>query len=153
MPLAVKNYDDKIKRNRYIDYFRDLNEVSSASKQKYKMQADFFKKNIEELAGVLTNLMGNKGKIFFIYHPYFLYSKNEMAKDTPVSDILANVLNELGIPFYDTTSDLKIAFKDGLKKYYIAQDAHFNYEGLRIYSNLIAQKIIPTIEILVNEKK
>ncbi len=73
MPIAIKSYHNKIKHHIFMDYFHDLNKVSVVSKEKYREQADFFKKNIEELAEVLINSMGNKKKILFIYHSYFLY--------------------------------------------------------------------------------
>jgi hypothetical protein len=136
-----------------IVYDRDKDAIS-----KYAKEIEFFKKNLTELVRNLINMMKDKRKILFIYHSHPLRIQGDATGfygNSFVSDTLKEVLNEQGISFYDATGDLRSIFKNQLGRYYFRRDpvSHFNFEGMKIYSNLVAQKLIPMIEVLVNEKK
>ncbi len=154
MPLAIRDYRKKYPR----DVLDPQSDRDKDVIKKYAQEIDFFKKNLTELVRTLINLMQDKRRIIFIYHSYLFHLKgdsNGFYANTLVPDILKGMLDEYQISFYDATEDLKKSFANAPEKYYISGDifGHFNFAGMAIYSDFVAQRLLPLVEAIINEKK
>jgi lysophospholipase L1-like esterase len=92
--------------------------------------------------------MKDKNRILFVYHPQLWHLKPDnkgFIWNHFVSDVLKEVCAEYDLSFYDATFDLKAIFKTNPEKYYLKNDMHFNEDGLKAYSILIEDKLLPKI--------
>ena len=59
---------------------------------------------------------------------------------------MEKVTRQKKVPFYNATHDLEKAFGQQPENYYWNGDMHFNFQGLKIYAELIAQQLFTILE-------
>lgn len=113
-----------------------------------------FKKDVVELIQTLTRLMGDKNRVLLLYHSNTRRIQNKTKIDSPVLAAIKSASKETGTAYYDATEDLTKSFTGDLDNYYVATDdlKHFNFEGLRIYSEFVARKLEPFIRRVIRLK-
>lgn len=151
MPVVSEEYRRKDPRH-MLSFSWDKN----GSYEKYATEISFFENNLAELVETFIDLMGEKRRILFIYHPHFQHIMPDASGfywNNFVSSTIKKVCERYQIAFYNTTEDLKKSFKNDQRKYYIANDMHFNYEGLEVYSYFVADRIFLMIGPLIKENK
>lgn len=125
-------------------------ESDQEARQKYAAAIAMFEKNLGELAEALVDLMGDKQRILLAFHPRREHLKPDPNGDTwnhVVSDTIRRVAAKYGVAFYDATEDLRRAFGDQPEQYYWGEpDMHFNFEGMRIYSEHLAEALAKLME-------
>jgi hypothetical protein len=150
MPMMIKKYRKKDNRNPL-----SLSRDKDGSYKKYASEISFFENNLTELVETLIDLMGEKRRILFIYHPHLQHIKPDAEGfywNTFVSDTIKKVCKKYQIAFYNATDDLRVSFKNEPEKYYFfPKDMHFNYAGFKIYSDFVASKLMLMIEPLIKQ--
>jgi len=152
--LYIPAFTDIYYRNDSRDELR-FSRDKNASLEKYAEEITFFENNLEELAETLINLMGDKGRIFFISHPHLQHLKPDSTGfywNNFVSESVAKVCQNYGVAFYSLAQDLKDKSEGDSQRYYILEDMHFNRYGIKVYGELVAVKILPMIEPFVEAK-
>ena len=162
-PFYITRLISKIIHTRiYIPYItrkyrqRDPREALLFSKDnspgwenRYNHEISFFENNINELIETLIELMGRRQKILFIHHPHLRHIQPDPHAgywNPLISSIVQASTKKYGVAFYDSTDELKKAFGGKADEYYISEDMHFNDRGLKIYSELVAKKLLPLIK-------
>jgi hypothetical protein len=161
-PLYITRFISKIIHTRiYMPYItrkyrqRDPREALLFSKDnspgwqdRYKDEITFFENNVAELVETLIELMGRKQRILFIHHPHLRHIQPDADDghwNPLISSIVQATTKEYGVAFYDSTDELKKLFGDRADEYYLSEDMHFNFAGLKIYGELVAKKLLPLI--------
>jgi len=118
-------------------------------RNKYLEEITYFDATLRELLATLIELMGSPEKIMVIRHPH-LY---QLVPDyrgvlwkSYVTEITRKITDEYGVPFYDASKDLKEAFADQPRRFYLPADMHFNAEGLKLYASLIGKNLTQRLE-------
>lgn len=140
MPAYKKHYRND---NRGIlDFSRDK---SGNAQGKYQKEIDFFRRNVGELAETLIDLMDDRGRILFLYHPHLQHLKSDSdgrSWNCFVSNTIKEVAETYDIAFYDASNDLRIQFKGNPQEFYWNKNIHFNFKGLKLYGELVAQRLL-----------
>ena len=145
IPIVKRKYRKTDPRN-VLSFSWDTDKIA---RRKYYREINFFKKNIDELLETLISLIGDKKKILIIYHPHLHHVKPNEAGlywNTFVSDAIQEVCDKYRVNFYNATQDLKEAFQGNPEKYYFSNDMHFNYKGLKTYSDFLTERLIEIIK-------
>ena len=98
--------------------------------------------------------MGEKRRILFVSHPTLQHiqpDKEGFYWNSFVSDTIKKVCERYQLGFYDAAKDLKVNSRNAPGQYYDSMGLHFNYKGLKVYSDFIAGRLVPMIEPLVKE--
>jgi len=149
MPIVIKRYRGKDNQHP-LSFSWD----KDGSYKKYTTEISFFENNLTELVETFIDLMGEKRRILFIYHPHLQHINPDTSGfywNSFVSGTIKKVCKKYQIAFYNATEDLKTSFKNDQRKYYITNDMHFNYEGLKVYSDLVSDRLFLMIEPLIKE--
>jgi hypothetical protein len=149
MPMVIRKY--RSKDNRHVLSFSCDRQ---GSYEKYTAEIAFFENNLAELAETLIDLMGEKRRILFIYHPDLYHIKADRKGfywNSFVSDTIKKVCKKYQIAFYNVADDLRVSFKNEPEKYYIYDTLHLNYKGFKIYGDFIASKLMLMIGPLIKE--
>ena len=116
----------------------------SSSEEKYAPEIEFFRTTVDELLETLILLLGGPDKVLILYHPHL----NHLTPDfrgvlwkSYVSPVVEEATSRHGIDFYNAADDLSKRFGLAPGRYYLEGNMHFNEEGLKIYAELIANKI------------
>lgn len=150
-PLKYRQYHKKYPYH-VLSFSRDKN----GSYEKYAREILFFRDNLAELVETLIYLMNDKKRILFIYHPHLQHLKPDKYGffwNNFVSETLKKVCEKYQVNFYNAAEDLKNNFKGQPEKYYIRYDMHFNYDGLKRYADLVAERIYLIISLLLRDKE
>ena len=121
---------------------------SDNAKNKYMAEIDFFRRNVSELAETLIELMGDKRKVLFLYHPHLQHLKPDSDGrywNHFVSNTIKEVAETYNIAFYDASDDLRILFEGNPQKFYWNKNIHFNFKGLKLYGELVAKRLFTLI--------
>lgn len=149
MPIMVKKYREQDNRHP-LSFSWD----KEGSYKKYAAEISFFENNLTELVETFIDLMGEKKRILFTYHPHllhFLPGTTWYYRNNFVSETIKKVCEKYQVAFYNTTDDLEMIFKNEPRKYYFSDNIHFNYAGLKVCSDFIATRLISMIEPLIKE--
>jgi lysophospholipase L1-like esterase len=141
MPSVVKKLNDDRRYPLSISQDKSPN-----VREKYKKEIEFFHQNVSELAETLIRLMGDRRRILFLYHPH----RQHLQPDSDgqnwndfVSSTVESVAKTYDIAFYNASDDLRIIFKGRPQDYYWSGgNLHFNFTGLKIYSELVAKRLL-----------
>jgi len=155
--LFLSLYHKKIYMPHYIERYRhDDRSVFSFSRdkdenaeEKYKEEIGFFRSNVVELVETLIDLIGNKDRILLLYHPHLQHlvpDQDNRYWNHFVSNTVKDVAARYDIAFYDATEDLRTRFNGNPEQYYWNKNIHFNFDGLKVYGDLVAQSLIGLIE-------
>ena len=149
MPRAIEEYRKKDPRR----IFTFPSDYRTDSKERCAKEIQFFENNLSELAETLIDQLGDKNRIMFVNHIYSRHIKSEgdgHLYNSIVSDSVKKIADKYQIYFYNATEDLKKSFGDHPEKYYWTKDTHFNFEGLKIYSDFIALRLNEMISAQTN---
>lgn len=115
----------------------------------YQKEIDFFRNNVSELAETLIELMGDRQRILFLYHPYLKhlqFDSNGRYWNDFVTNTIREVVETYKLPFYDATDDLRKSFGGQPQDFYWNQNIHFNFKGLKIYGEFVAKRLLALID-------
>ncbi len=104
----------------------------------------YFESTVEELCVTLIKQGVAPDRILFTRHPHpwhFIPEASGRVWNHLVTDVVRKVAARHAIQFYDAEPDLKRAFGHEPEKYYWNRDMHFNFDGLRIYGQFIADEL------------
>lgn len=121
--------------------------------ERHKAEIAFFEDNIRQLIETLIELMGKRQRIIFIHHPHLRHIQPDPQAgywNPLISSIVKKETRKYGVSFYDSTEEIKKSFGERPQDYYLSEDMHFNFQGLKIYAKLIAQKLLPLIKRTLN---
>lgn len=116
----------------------------AVARRKFANAIAYFEQTLTDLALTLIEGGVPANRILFVSHPYLWHlipgpegrTWNRLSAET-----IGKVAARYQISFYDAQSDLAAAFAPDPSRFYWKQDIHFNFLGLKIYSELIAQKL------------
>ena len=123
--------------------------------QFYQREIKFFSQRVRELLRTSIDLIGSHDRILVVHHPHLEHLvPNSEGKlwNRFVADSLAIVCRDLGVAYYDARKDMVEAFVDGPEQYYWNGDMHLNFDGLRIYGELIAKQLRQLIDTISPEE-
>ena len=143
MPALIKQYRKNGKN--VLDFSRDNDDNAH---EKYHREIEFFRNNVIELIETLIDLMGDRSRILFLYHPHLQHLKPDSDGrywNHFVSTTVKQAAETYDIAFYDASDDLRIKFKGNPQEFYWNKNIHFNFAGLKIYSELVAQRLLSLI--------
>lgn len=126
---------------------RYINCLGGETETQFQEGYPAFRKNILELNQTIAGLLKDKNRFLITYHSNNRRIKNRTKIDTPLLAALRSASKETGTLFYDATQDLTREFGNNPERYYIQIDTlkHFNFRGLKIYSECIAKELMPLI--------
>jgi hypothetical protein len=110
----------------------------------------YFESTVDELCGTLIRQGVAADRILFTRHPHpwhFTPEASGRVWNHLVTDVVRKVVTRHGIRFYDAEPDLKRAFGSHPGKYYWIHDMHFNFDGLRIYGQFIADELVKLMAV------
>jgi len=146
MPAYRKGYRSWHHGRWILGYSRDKDPGAG---RKYRSEIGYFESNLTELMSTLAELLGDRGRILFVSHPYVQHlvpDESGWTYNTFVASAVAKVAATNGIDHYDATTDLAAAAAgDPASLYWGDIDMHFNFYGMRIYGGLIAERLEPLI--------
>jgi hypothetical protein len=123
------------------------NKIENA-KEIYQTEINFFRDNVIELADTLIQLVDDRRKILFLYHPHLQHLKvdsNGQYWNRFVSTTVKEVADYFHIAFYDASDELTTLFNGKPQEYYWDKNIHFNFKGLNIYGELVAKRLLKLI--------
>lgn len=162
--LIMKFYHTRIYIPRMTDYYPQGKKLDQAlhgylfglggeSEMKYAPLYPGFRRDVDELIRTLTGLLGDKTRILLLYHSNTRRIQNKTKADSPVSKAVREASEAAGTAYYDASRDLTAAFTGDLNAYYAPDDLrHFGFEGMRIYSELVARKLEPLVRAVIRSK-
>lgn len=123
-----------------FDYSRDQ---SADVGRKYADARAVFRRNLQELAGVLKDYTRDGTKVLCVFHPHLQHLKPD-AGGRVWNDLVSSTVREActanGFFFFDATAALKQKFGPNPEEFYWGNgDMHFNFEGLEAYSTAVAE--------------
>lgn len=138
MPLFIKAYLKD--RPHVLSYSWDYSEEET---DQYSEEIDFFRKNVQELIGLIKTKIPDQNRFVIIYHPHLqhlLPNKRDRKKwQSLVKDTLQELANKHDVLFYDYTEDFTILSDGDYERYYIPKDMHFNEMGLELYGKSVGR--------------
>ena len=143
MPAFQKKY--RSDKQPILGFSRDKDDNAQ---DKYQKEISIFRNNVSELADTLIELMGDRHRILFLYHPHLQHLKAD-ADGGYWNDFVSNTVKEVAeandIAFYKTTEDLRILFNDKPQSFYWKNNIHFNFKGIKLYGELVAIRLLSLI--------
>ncbi len=121
-----------------------------AAREKYAAELSIFRRNLEELMGVLTRHVP-AGRIVFIHHPQLPHlvpgPDGQPQWTNLVASTVEAVVKAHGALYYDAAPDLRrLAEGDPSALYWKGGDIHFSFDGQKAYAEAVAQFLGPEIE-------
>ncbi len=113
------------------------------ARQKHSAELSIFRRNLEELVGVLGKHVA-PGRIIFIRHPHQSHLETGADGKPKWNDIIASTVEQVarshGAIYYDATPELRQQFGADAASYYWSNgDIHFNFKGQKAYSEAVAR--------------
>jgi len=146
MPIFCEGYHSLFPGDVYV-FARDRD----ADTDTHARELAIFGRNLADLADTLLELTGSPERILFVSHPHLQNLSPEpegfLWRDLVAPAVAAAAIPR-GIAVYDATADLRDRFAGDPASFYWPGDIHFNFEGFRIYGELIADRLGPRIEAL-----
>jgi hypothetical protein len=120
------------------------------AREKYATELSIFRRNLEELMGVLTSHVP-ADRIVFIHHPQLPHlvagPDGQPQWNNLVSSTVEAVVKARGALYFDAAPELRRrAAGDPSVLYWKGGDIHFSFEGQKAYSEAVAQFLGPEIE-------
>ena len=150
MPTYTKKYREEFwdGKRTILGFSRDKSENA---REKYQAEINFFRENVSELAEALIELMGDRRRILFLYHPHLQHMQPDSDGrywNRFVSTTVEEVAEEYHVAFYDATGDLMDLSKQDPQDFYWKGNVHFNFKGLKVYGRLVGERIFSLIEYM-----
>lgn len=122
-----------------FDYSRDH---GADVERKYAEARTVFRRNLQELAGVLKDYTQDGARVLCVFHPHLEHLQPD-AEGRVWNDLVSSTVREActanGFLFFNATGRLKQQFGRHPENFYWGDgDMHFNFEGLEAYSAAVA---------------
>lgn len=117
--------------------------------RKYADQIAFFESNIAELVEYLKASVPAPDRILLLHHPHLSHLKpNGRGRywNHIVARAIGRIAKAQGVAFYGATEDLRRAFGNRPQDYYWNGDMHLNFEGIKAYADLVAERLLAVLE-------
>jgi len=131
-----------------FDVLRFSSDRNQDIAERYATEIAVFRRNLFELGRVLKESLPDVGRALFVRHPHLGHLRGQ---DDPrrwnnlVSRTLEVVVEEVEIPYYNTETDMRIAFGSQPERYFWNGDMHFNFRGVSEYGRLLAARMAPML--------
>lgn len=109
--------------------------------RKYSEPLSVFRRNLQELAGVLKDYTREGSQVLFISHPHLQHLKPDAAGRV-WNDLVSSSVRQTSVAnnflYFNATATLKQRAGSRPEDLYWEHDMHFNFEGLEAYSVAVA---------------
>lgn len=109
--------------------------------RKYSEPLSVFRRNLQELAGVLKDYTREGSQVLFISHPHLQHMKPDAAGRV-WNDLVSSSVRQTSVAnnfhYFNATATLKQRAGSRPEDLYWEYDMHFNFEGLEAYSVAVA---------------
>ena len=104
----------------------------------------YFSTTLDELFTTLKEYLP-AGRILVVRHPHrwhFKDGERGAAWNRRVGELVGAAAARNGIAFFDAQDELEARFGDHPERYYWDGDMHFNFDGMRAYSELVGRELL-----------
>lgn len=118
-------------------------EISAVQRE----QMSFFSSSLEELFTTLTEYLA-RDRILVVRHPHqrHLDDGHGSILNRKVGELVRGAAARHSIRYFDAQDDLQRRFGNRPQAYYWNGDMHFNFEGMRAYSELVGRELLKMMQ-------
>jgi hypothetical protein len=113
-----------------------------------RAQMEYFSTTLDELFATLKTYVP-ADRILVVRHPHLWHlQKNESGRpawNRVVGKLVGAAAERNGVGFFDAQDELDARFGTEPERYYWSRDMHFNFEGMRIYGELVGRELLRTM--------